>query len=324
MSARPPEGTENSTAETPVALPPEDNFHDEGEGGQKSVQPELQGRHSPQKAAPATLRVGERFALIQDILIMIGHVARVQPRFMLILIGASWGVFCQAVQPVTWRRLVRMEFWRTLRQATGGGLLSVLVVAVISGFGIVAQAVFWLGFAGMAQMTGSILARVLVREIAPVLVGVILLGRSGMLSVAQLGMMTTAGKLRIWSGMGIDPFIAFVVPRTVAMTVSGFTLGTIFSVVALGMGYVVCWTQGIVTMPVWSFMFQVAGSVSPPDYFGIPLKFLLSGFAVGVSSCLAGMDVTQNDSLGTMIPRGFSRGILSILCINVAIDLLFG
>ncbi|QDH15878.1 ABC transporter permease [Oecophyllibacter saccharovorans] len=247
-----------------------------------------------------------------------------QSRFMLVLIGSSWGVICQAVQPLTWRRLVRMEFWRSLRQSTGGGLLSVLVVAVISGLGIVAQAVFWLGFAGMTQMTGSILARVLVREIAPVLVGVILLGRSGMLIVAQLGVLTTAGKLRILSGMGIDPFIALIVPRTVAMTVSGFTLGVIFSVVALGMGYIVCWSQGIVTMPIWSFMFQVAASVSKPDYLGIPLKFLLSGFSVGLSSCLSGMDVTQNDSLSTMIPRGFSRGILSILTINVVIDSLFG
>ncbi|WP_231118921.1 MlaE family ABC transporter permease [Oecophyllibacter saccharovorans] len=277
-----------------------------------------------QSPLPVPLRAAERFAVIQNLLVLTGHFVRMQSRFMLVLIGSSWGVICQAVQPLTWRRLVRMEFWRSLRQSTGGGLLSVLVVAVISGLGIVAQAVFWLGFAGMTQMTGSILARVLVREIAPVLVGVILLGRSGMLIVAQLGVLTTAGKLRILSGMGIDPFIALIVPRTVAMTVSGFTLGVIFSVVALGMGYIVCWSQGIVTMPIWSFMFQVAASVSKPDYLGIPLKFLLSGFSVGLSSCLSGMDVTQNDSLSTMIPRGFSRGILSILTINVVIDSLFG
>lgn len=318
----PPE--EDPSADTSVSSRPTDH------SAAPSVKPlEGAGGASEKKSTAVppvagALPVHERFALIQDVLAMIGHVARAQPRFMLILIGAGWGVVCQGVQPISWRRLVRREFWRTLCQATGGGLLSVLVVAVITGFGIVAQAVYWLGFAGMAQMTGSILARVLVREIAPVLVGIILLGRTGMLIVAQLGMMTTQGKLRILSGMGIDPFIAFVMPRTIALTVSGFTLGTIFSVVALGMGYVVCWMKGIVTMPVWSFMFQVAGSVSPPDYLGIPLKFLLSGFAVGLCCCLSGMDVTRADSLTSLIPRGFSRGILSILIINVVVDLLLG
>ncbi|WP_236646410.1 MlaE family ABC transporter permease [Aristophania vespae] len=196
-------------------------------------------------------------------------------------------------------------------------------MAVLTGLGIVAQAIFWLGFAGIAQMTGSILSTVLVREIAPVLVGIILLGRSGMLILTDLGNLTLQGQLRILNGQGIDPFIAFILPRSLAMTVSGFTLGMIFSVIALGTGYVVCWLKNIVTMPIWSFMFQVINSVHPTDYISIPLKFLLSGFAVGLSCCLSGMDITTEDNLTTLLPRGFSRGIMSVMAINVVLDMVF-
>ncbi|QDH12891.1 ABC transporter permease [Formicincola oecophyllae] len=255
---------------------------------------------------------------------LLGHVVRVQLRFAFLLAGGGWGVIYLGSQPLTWRRSVRFEFWKALRQVTGGGLLSVIVVGAIVGLGVVAQAIFWLGFAGMAKMTGSILARILVREVAPLLVAVIMLGRSGMLTVAQMGTLSTTGKLRVMSGMGVDPFTSFVVPRTGAMTLSCFTLGTIFCGMALGMGYIYCWFKGIVTMPIWSFMFQVAESVQPLDYLGIPLKFLFSGFIVGLSSCLSGLDVTTSDTLSLLLPRGFSRGILSVLLINVLIDISLG
>lgn len=270
------------------------------------------------------MKVSQRFLIVHSFVAFIGRMARLQVRFMLIMIGAGWGILKEIWIPSTWRRTVKIEFWKTLRQVTGGGLLSVIVVASITGFGIVAQAVFWLGFAGMAQMTGGVLSSVLVREIAPVLVGVILLGRSGMLMLAEMGNLATKGQLRTLSSLGIDPFLSFVLPRTVAMTISGFTLGTLFSLISLGTGYVVCWAKGIVTVSLWSFMFQVANSVNPLDYIGIPIKFLLSGFVVGLCCSLSGMDITIEDNLTSLLPRGFSRGILSVLIINVVVDIILG
>ena len=145
---------------------------------------------------------------LREALVGLGRFSRTQLRFTLMVIGGGWGVVQEARHFSSWRRTVRIEFWQTLRQATGGGLLSVLVTAALTGFGIVAQAVYWLGFAGMAQMTGSILSTVLVREIAPVLVGVILLGRSGMLMLTELGTLTTGGQMRVMAGGGIGPFLA--------------------------------------------------------------------------------------------------------------------
>ncbi|OOL19749.1 ABC transporter permease [Bombella intestini] len=270
------------------------------------------------------MNFSERFAVINSGLAMLGRFARSQPRFFLIMIGAAWGVVYETLRPSSWRRTVIIEFRRNLRQLVGSGFFSVVVVAVITGLGLVSQAVYWLGFAGMAQMTGSLLSSVLLREIAPILVGVILLGRSGMLMLTEMGTLTTSGRLNTLNGMGIDPFLVFVVPRTIATTVSGITLGTIFSVIALGMGYVACWMKGIVTSSIWSFIFDVINSMEPGDYVGIPLKFLLSGASVGLCCCLSGMDVTAEDNLTTFMPRGFSRGIMSILVINVLIDIILG
>ncbi|GBR69422.1 MlaE family ABC transporter permease [Gluconobacter kanchanaburiensis] len=265
----------------------------------------------------------DRITMVRSMLVHLGYFSRTQMRFTLMMIGAGWGIMREAGRLTTWRRTVRIEFWASLHQAVGGGILSTLVTAALTGFGIVAQTVYWLGFAGLAQMTGSILSTVLVREIAPVLVGVILLGRSGMLMLTELGTLTTGGQMRAMTGMGVDPFISFLVPRSLAMTISGFTLGMIFSMTALVVGYAVCRVEDAITMPIWAFMDQVAASVKPIDYFVIPAKFVFSGYAVGVCSCLSGMDVTTEDDLASMLPRGFARGMLSIMIINVVFSVCF-
>ncbi|MGV4858688.1 ABC transporter permease, partial [Acetobacter senegalensis] len=77
----------------------------------------------------------------------------------------------------------------------GGGLIATLFTGTLTGVAAVSQTIYWLGFAGLAKMTGSILINVVVREIAPILVGIMLLGRNGMLSVTELGLLTTGGQI---------------------------------------------------------------------------------------------------------------------------------
>ncbi len=270
------------------------------------------------------MNFSERFSILHIGLAFLGRFSRSLPRFFLIVIGGGWGVLYTVLRPSAWRRTVMIEFRRSLRQLIGGGFFSVVVVACLTGFGLVSQAVYWLGFAGMSQMTGGLLSSILLREIAPILVGVILLGRSGMLMLTEMGNLTKGGRLNTLSGMGMDPFLIFVVPRTIAMTVGGVTLGTLFGAMALATGYVACWAKGIVTVSIWSFLFEVVNSMQLVDYIGIPLKFLLSGSTVGLCCCLSGIDVTAEDNLATLMPRGFSRGIMSILVINVLIDVILG
>lgn len=252
----------------------------------------------------------------------IGQIARRQLRFTLMLVGASWGVVREAFRPTSWRRTVLHEFQITLRQGAGGGLFSTLFTAALTGFGIVAQAVYWLGIAGMADMTAPLLATVLVREIAPVLVGVILLGRSGMLGLAQVGLLAVGGQLRALESQGVDPFLTLAVPRTLAMTVSSFTLGMVFSVTSLTVGYVVCRLESIISTPIWTFLYDIVGAMKPVDYIGIPLKLLIGGFFLSLTTLLTGLDATQDDTVATMLPRGFARGIMVLMIVNVTLGVV--
>jgi len=263
--------------------------------------------------------LSDDFPLYRRLLAGLGALTRKQLRFSLMLVGASWGVVREACRPTSWRRTVLYEFKSTLRQAAGGGLFSTLFTAALTGFGIVAQAIYWLGIAGMADSTDSLLATVLVREIAPVLVGIILLGRSGMLSLTQLGQLTLGGELRALQGQGIDPFLTLVMPRALAMMLSSFTLGVVFSLISLSVGYGVCRVHSVITMPIWTFLYDIVGAMKPIDYIGIPLKLIIGGFLLSLATQLTGLDATRSDTLATLLPRGFARGIMVILVVNVVL-----
>ncbi len=246
-------------------------------------------------------------------LAQVGRFARLRVGFVLILGAASWGVLREATRWGAWRRTVRYEFLQTLRQAAGGGLATTLVTASLAGLAMVYEALYWLGVAGETALTGTVLVTVLLRELTPLLVGLILLGRSGMLTVTQLGMLQTGGQVRAMTARGIDPFLLFVMPRTLAFAVGGFTLGILFGVTALVFGFIVSSAVGHVQDSLWTFLDRVLSAMTVRDDLLVPAKLLVIGFLVGLSSCLTGLMAGADEDLSRLLPRGFVHGILVIL-----------
>ena len=63
----------------------------------------------------------------------IGRPVRPHIDFVLMLTALGFGVAREAVRPATWRRTVRNEFQRALRQVVGGGLPTTVVTAALIG-----------------------------------------------------------------------------------------------------------------------------------------------------------------------------------------------
>ena len=258
-----------------------------------------------------------RALAIRPTLAAVGRFGRARVGFPLMLAAGSWGVLREAVRPLSWRRTVRQEFKLAMRQDTGGGLATIMVTASLAGVGMVYEALYWLGVAGQAQLTGSILVTVLVRELTPLLVGLILLGRSGMLTVTELGTLQAGGQIRAMIAQGIDPFLLLVLPRTLATALSSFTLGIVFAATALVFGFVVSGAIGSVQDSLWTFLDRVLGAMTVRDYWVVPVKLLTIGFLVGLSSCLTGLGAQEDDDLSTLIPRGFVHGILVVMIASI-------
>src|SRR5262249_5517382 len=136
----------------------------------------------------------------------LGGETRRRTRFVLILASLALGVVSAAPRPRSWRRTVRFEFRRALRQAIARGLSTLLTAAALIGALMVYQALYWLGAAGEEGLIGSILVTALVREITPVLVGLIVLGRSGMVTLSEIGRLQIGGQVYALEAQGIELF----------------------------------------------------------------------------------------------------------------------
>jgi hypothetical protein len=102
-------------------------------------------------------------------------------------ISDAVAVIWQSCRPITWRRSIRSEFMRQCYEVGAQAVPFILVSGIFVGFGIVAQSLHWLKIFGSTALFGGFLSTVLVREIAPVLVGLIVIGRSGSTLLVELG-----------------------------------------------------------------------------------------------------------------------------------------
>uniref|UniRef100_UPI0022EA5D30 ABC transporter permease n=1 Tax=Falsiroseomonas oryzae TaxID=2766473 RepID=UPI0022EA5D30 len=230
----------------------------------------------------------------------------------------GFGVVLEGVLRDTWRRAtVRDEFRRELRLSVLGGLATVLVAAAIVGIGMVYQAISWLAFVGQESLTGGILVTVLVREVTPVLVGLILLGRSGTVTVVEFGSIKASGQLRVLEAQGIDPFVLLVLPRVLALALAGFTLGVVFLAASLATGWLAAELLALTRTGQDGLVDSVVAATERRDFLLFAGKMLTIGALVALTSAITGMSATVRDTPSFLLPRGFVRGTLAVLLTSV-------
>jgi phospholipid/cholesterol/gamma-HCH transport system permease protein len=141
------------------------------------------------------------------------------------------------------------ELQLLIRQIYNVGVLS-LIIIVLSAFSI--GAVIALQFHtqlsrfGAENAVGLGLALVLLRELGPVVTGLLFAGRAGSAITAEIGLMKTTEQLSSMEMMGVDPLRRIVAPRLWAGVISMPLLTAMFNVVAIYGGMVVAveWLGG--------------------------------------------------------------------------------
>ena len=239
-------------------------------------------------------------------------------------ISDAVAVIWQSCRPITWRSSIRTEFIRQCYQVGAQALPFILISGIFVGFGLVAQAFHWLKVFGSTALFGGVMSTVLVREIAPVLVGLIVIGRSGSALLVELGNMKTQGQIHMLDAQGIDPFLYLVVPRVLAYCICMFSLTTAFVAVALLAGFFSGMLVGITQPHFFDFLNRAIGSMGLQTYVLFALKTLTIGFVVALISCKMALSLTGGSArVLDLMPRGFAKSALATLIISIALTILF-
>jgi len=131
---------------------------------------------------------------------------------------------------------------RTLRRIRFIGFESILLIVLAGGFmGMV------LGFQGFYSLTrvgstaflGPMVALSLLKELGPVITGLIITGRAGSAVTAEIGIMRIGEEVDALELMGLNPFQYLVVPTFLAALICVPLLTAIFNVVGILGGFLV-------------------------------------------------------------------------------------
>jgi len=227
-----------------------------------------------------------------------------------------------ALQPSSWKRTVRAEF---IRQCYFTGVRAVrftIAMAVLTGFGMVAQIIYWLSLAGQSDLVGSALAILLVREFAPLLIILIVVGRSGTAIVAEVGNMQVNGRIYLLRTLGVDPLIYIFLPRAMALSISTLALTILFLVIALFTGYVTVNTLGMLEMTLGVFIDRLSAELGPGDYLAVAIKTMVGGLITSIICCRAGLATSRTDiEVAQAMPRSFAACVLTALALSAVVSI---
>ncbi|WP_424811946.1 MlaE family ABC transporter permease [Roseococcus sp. YIM B11640] len=215
----------------------------------------------------------------------------------------------------------RREFFRRLRQALLGGMLPSLVLGVLIGMGLVFQGITWAGAADQRGLLATVLVTVLVRELAPVLIATLILGRSGIAVAADLGALRATGAERALTLQGVDLVRLYAAPAAVAQSLSCLTLGIIFVAVALVSGSAFAALLGGQSEAILGSLNDVLRAMSPADVVIFPAKLLVTGMLVGAVVAHTPLTAPRNTRTSQLLPACFVRGVLAILTSSVVLSL---
>jgi phospholipid/cholesterol/gamma-HCH transport system permease protein len=241
---------------------------------------------------------------------------------LLIYLSLAATVLAVAVRRGTWQRPVRSEFRRVLHEVAVRSLATTVATGLLMGFALVSQAVYWLAQTGTTGLVGPIIVVLLVRELVPILIGLILFGRSGTATLIELGEAQTRGWLRQFEIQGLDPLMLLVVPRALGFALGAFCLATVLLLSTLLTGYLMAHALGLVSYSIWDFTDLVLRAMKVNDFIFPPLKCITIGFVVALACCATGLARRdEGDELQRLVPRGFVRSALAILVVNGLFDL---
>lgn len=232
------------------------------------------------------------------------------------------GVLQRAVRPGTWRRPVRAEFRRVLEVAGPGCLGLVVAVAGLVGLALVAQALYWLDRVGEDVDIDTVIAQVVIREIAVLATALLLIGRAGLRLLSELIELQRRGGVRQLDRQGVDPFLLLIVPRVLALPLALFCHAVLFIAVAFVVGFFAASAAGAVSESVQAFGARALGSLGEYGALVLPVKALASGFAIGVALCVTGL-AESRDGAGEArrLSRGFGHMLLATLLVNLLLSL---
>jgi len=219
--------------------------------------------------------------------------------------AAAWRMsFGLRGMPTVTRMVVARQIQFTGVQALG----LVLFVALLTAGAVVVQGLSVLALVGGDQEAGPLLLTAVLRDLAPLLVGVLVATRSGTAIAAELAYLRATHEYETLEVMGIDPFEHLIIPRVIGVVMAVSCLTVLFQATVVGGSWVMlhCLRDQPPGLAEWLALAGRSLAQSPGALVAVlALKCLVGGVLIAAAAIEAGRHV---EPLPTSVPRAAARG----------------
>jgi len=237
--------------------------------------------------------------------------------------GAFWVFSGQVLARTPMGLLHSRSLRRLLPQFFQIGTLSVPVILVTGSFvGMVLaiQAIEQFLAVGLQDRLGMIVSMSVVRELGPVLAGVMLAGRVGGALTAELGTMNVTEQLDALRSMGSDPIRVLVVPRFAACVLLTPVLTMYCDLMGVMGGWLIC--VPIFDLTNHDYWAATAVAIEKWDLLSGLFKSVLFGATIGLVACYKGFRCGAGaEGVGKACTESFVSGFITILILDFFIAL---
>ena len=171
-----------------------------------------------------------------------------------------------------------------------GSLTVVLLAGLFTGMVLALNSGITLDQFGARSMIGRLISASMVKELGPVLTGLMVSGRVGSGIAAELGSMQVTDQIAALRALGTDPIRKLVVPRVLA----GVMMMPLLSILATAIGMVGGWVVTVLQFHVASSVYwsSVVQGLYMQDVWMAIIKPIFLGFTIVTIGCHVGMRTT--------------------------------
>jgi phospholipid/cholesterol/gamma-HCH transport system permease protein len=196
-----------------------------------------------------------------------------------------------------------------------GSLTVVLLTGFFTGAALALQSGQTLDQFGARSLVGRLVSASMIRELGPVLTGLMLAGRVGSGIAAELGSMVVTDQINALRALGTDPVRKLVVPRILAGTFMAPVLTVIADTFGIGAG----WIIAVTSLRVGSSVYWT--SVLDGLYLEDAWQGLIKPFALGFVIVTIGCHVGLRTSGGTQgVGRATTNAVVAASVAVIAVD----
>jgi phospholipid/cholesterol/gamma-HCH transport system permease protein len=196
-----------------------------------------------------------------------------------------------------------------------GSLPIVLAACFFTGAALALNSATTLSRFGALSLIGQLVSIGIVRELGPVLAGLVVAGRNASGMASELGSMIVTEQIDAMRALGTDPTKKLVTPRVVSTVVMLFFLTILGDLLGLFGGNVVATLLlGLDPHQYWSSAWQTL--VFEDVFMGLT-KPLVFGFIVATIGCYYGMS-TKGGTQG--VGRSTTEAVVAAMILIIAVD----